>query len=468
MKNAKRIGSAVLALLMCMAVSGCTKGGNEDSSHTDKVKVDSTAAANAIEAIPDGAQKELIWMGTYDLNPEEDAEKTVEMTLFNEKGGSIKWTRVTDGEKYDRLATAITSGKDVPDIFKYEWISFPSQVVTGMYQSVDEIVDFNADIWKDVKATADQFSLKGKHYVAPISFSVGTLMMYNRDVIENEGLDDPYELYTKGEWNWDTWYEIMSAYKSNATGDEERYGIAARWFAPQLVQQTGQTIVINDNGVFKNNLNNPDLERAENLLYTLGKEGLVDLNYYNSAKSCFTAGKTLFYNMGTWAMSGTNGPSADDNWKVVPIPPDPQSDEKYMSSDMLAYMWIKGSTAKEAVKCWFECARVANFDEAYQQTTKEKFLADNPGWDEEMYQVKVDASSSEYKQVFDFGYGVSSTLAEDDYKTGANAPMSALYEDIFKLDENGSQRTWTAMKNMYNGTINSELKKINEKIKNFK
>ena len=469
MKNAKRIGSAVLALLMCMAVSGCTKGGNENSSHVDKVKVNSTEAAKAIESIPDGAQKELIWMGTYDLNPaKEEDEKSVELTLFEKKGGSIKWIEVWDDQKFDKLATAITSGKDIPDIFKYEWLAFPSQVVTGMYQPIDDIVDFNADIWSDVKPTAEQFSLKGKHYVAPISFSVGTLMMYNKDIIDNEGLEDPYELYTKGEWNWDTWYDIMSSFKANASGEEERYGIAARWFAPQLVQQTGQTIVTYEDGVFKNNLNNPDLERAENLLYKLGKEGLVDMNYYGSAKSCFTAGTTLFYNMGTWAMSGTNGPTESDNWKVVPIPADPQSDEKYMSSDMLAYMWVKGSTAKEAVKCWFECSRVANFDENYQQTTKEKFLSDNPGWDEEMYQVKVDASSSEYKPVFDFGYGISSILAQDDSKTGTNAPMSALYEDIFKLDENGSQRTWSAMKNKYTGTIDSELKKINDKIKDFK
>ena len=469
MKNAKRIGSAVLAFVMCMAVSGCTKGGNEESSHVDKVKVNSTEAAKAIEAIPDGAQKELIWMGTYDLNPaKEEDEKSVELTLFEKKGGSIKWIEVWDDQKFDKLATAITSGKDIPDIFKYEWLAFPSQVVTGMYQPVDDIVDFNADIWSDVKPTAEQFSLKGKHYVAPISFSVGTLMMYNKDIIDNEGLEDPYELYKKGEWNWDTWYDIMSSFKANASGEEERYGIAARWFAPQLVQQTGQTIVTYEDGVFKNNLNNPDLERAENLLYNLGKEGLVDMTYYGSAKSCFTAGTTLFYNMGTWAMSGTNGPTASDNWKVVPIPADPQSDEKYMSSDMLAYMWVKGSTAKEAVKCWFECSRVANFDENYQQTTKEKFLADNPGWDEEMYQVKLDASSSEYKPVFDFGYGISSILAQDDSKTGTNAPMSALYEDIFKLDENGSQRTWSAMKNKYTGTIDSELKKINDKIKDFK
>ncbi len=467
LKIAKRIGCATLALLMTLAISGCSNK-NDESSHVDKVKVNSTAAAEAIEAIPDGAQKELIWMGTYNLNPtKEGDEKSVELSLFEKKGGSIKWIEVWDDQKFDKLATAITSGKDVPDIFKYEWLAFPSQVVTGMYQPIDEIVDFNSDIWADVKPTADQFSLKGKHYVAPISFSVGTLMMYNKDIIDNEGLDDPYELYTKGEWNYDTWYEIMSAFKSNATGEEERYGIAG-WFAPQLVQQTGKTMVTYENGEFKNNLNDPDIERAEELLYNIGKEGLVDLNWYNSAKSCFTTGTTLFYNMGPWAMTGTNGPTADDNWKVVPIPPYPQSDGKYMSSDMLAYMWVKGSTAKEAVKCWYECSRVATFDEEYKETSKEKFFVSNPGWDEEMYQVLQDASSSEYKQIFDFGYGISSVLAEDDSAKGIRAPIGALYEDIYKMDENGSQRTWSAMKNKYTGTIDSELKAMNEKIKAFK
>ncbi len=467
MKKTKRIGSAILALLMALSVTGCTKDGEAESSHVDKVKVNSTEAAKAIENIPEDAEKQLIWMGTYDLNPEQNKEKSVEMTLFEKKGGSIKWIRVLDGQKYDKLATAITSGKDVPDIFKYEWIAFPSQVVTGMYQSVDEIVDFNADIWKDVKPTADQFQLKNKHYVAPISFSVGTLMMYNKDIIDNEGLDDPYDLYTRGEWNWDTWYQIMSDYKNKATGNEERYGIAG-WFAPQLVQQTGKTLVTYEDGKFNNNLNDVDIERAENLLYNIGKEGLVDLTWYNTAKSCFTSGKTLFFNMGPWAETGNNGPTANDNWKVVPIPPDPQSDGKYMSSDMLAYMWVKGSTKKEAVKCWFECARVATFDESYKETSKEKFFTDNPGWDEEMYQVLQDASSSEYKQIFDFGYGISPTLAQDDSAKGLRAPIGALYEDIYKLDDNGTQRTWTALKNTYMGTVDSELKKINDKIDEFK
>ena len=175
------------------AVAGCGSTGDSSSkvSTVKKVKVEDT---QEIEAIPDDAQKTIRWMGTYDLNPDEKKgeDKSVEMTLFNNKCGKVEYTRVTDSEKFDQL-----------DIFKYEWMAFPAQVLKDMYQPVDDIVNFDDPLWADVKTAADKFVMGGKHYVAPISFTVGTLMMYDQDVIDAEGLDDPYELYQNNEWNWD-------------------------------------------------------------------------------------------------------------------------------------------------------------------------------------------------------------------------------------------------------------------------
>lgn len=92
-------------------------------STVKKVKVEDT---QEIEAIPDDAQKTIRWMGTYDLNPNEKKgeDKSVEMTLFNNKGGKVEYTRVTDSEKFDQLASAIMAQQNVPDIFKYEWMAF--------------------------------------------------------------------------------------------------------------------------------------------------------------------------------------------------------------------------------------------------------------------------------------------------------------------------------------------------------
>jgi multiple sugar transport system substrate-binding protein len=289
--------------------------------------------------------------------------------------------------------------------------------------------------------------------------------MYDYNVIENEGLDDPYELYQNGEWNWDTWYEMMDTFCSNATQDETRYGING-WFQTQLIQQTGKTMVTydQDTNTFISNIDDPDIERAENLLYDIGKKGFVDTDWKGTASNALKDGNTLFFCMGTWAMTGNNGPKDGDDWRVVPVPSDPNTDEKYMTSDMTAYMWVKGSDKADAVKCWYECCRIANTDETYLENGKEKFLNANPNWTEEMYQVYLDASSSAYTQVFDYGYGISGTLSDDNSNEDGNCVTRKLYEFTNKTDDSGHQYTWSELRETYSATVDSELKSINEAV----
>ncbi|MGN0633878.1 MAG: ABC transporter substrate-binding protein [Oscillospiraceae bacterium] len=466
MRKIKTALALLTAVISTAAAVGCGSGKNESTeSHVETVKVEDT---DLIDVLPEDAEKNLVWMGTYDLNPKKGQDKSVEMTLFNNKGGTIELNRVIDSEKFDKLASAIMSNQNVPDIFKYEWLAFPCQVVKDMYQPVDSIVDFDSDLWADTKTAADQFVLNGEHYVAPISFSVGTLMMYDQAVIDNNGLDDPYELYLNGEWNWDAWYDMMDTFVSSAGDGEQRYGING-WFQTQIVQQTGKTMVSYDkeNNSFHSNIQDPDIERAENLLYDIGKKGFVNTNWLGNANAALKDGTNLFYSMGIWAMTGTNGPKKGDEWRVVPMPSDPNTDEKYMTSDMLAYMWVKGSKKSEAVKCWYECCRIANTDETYRENGKQKFLNANPQWTEEMYQVFLDASSTEYMPVFDYGYGISGTLSDDNSNEDGSCVTRKLYENTNKTDDSGHQYTWAELRESYSATVDSELKDINDAIAEY-
>lgn len=469
MTKIKRTLALAVSLVSVIGVCSCGSSGSDNSSKAQttvpKVEVEDT---DVIEAIPDDAQKTIRWMGTYDLNPNEKKgeDKTVQMDLFNKKGGTVEWTQVTDSEKFDKLASAIMSQQDVPDIFKYEWMAFPAQVLKDMYQPVDDIVNFDDPLWSDVKESADQFVLNGKHYVAPIDFTVGTMMMYDNGVIEANGLSDPYEEYLDGNWNWDTWVELMEEFCAGAPADQERYGING-WFQTQVIQQTGKTMVNYEDGKFVSNLNDPDIERAENMLYDIGKQGLVNVDWLRNAKNALKNGDVLFYCMGTWAMTGNNGPSEGDDWRVVPVPSDPNSTEKYMTADMLAYMWVRGSTANEAVKTWFECSRIAVTDEEYLENGKEKFLNANPNWTEDMYEVFREASSNENKMVFDYGYGISSSLSDDNANEDGNCVTRKLYEFTNKEDDSGKQYSWTELRQTYSATVDSELKKINEAVDDY-
>lgn len=466
MKNSKRVIVGAMALLSAVSVASCgsSSGGDSSSSYVDKVKVAST---DDIATIPDGSEKELEWLSYFDINPtKKEPEKRTDLTLFEEKGGKIKYSQTSSMNKYDKLAARLMSNNP-PDMFWYEQsMTFPANCIKEMFQPVDDIVDFDSAMWSDVKDVAEQFTLNGKHFVAPINFLPGSVITYDKSMIDAAGLDDPYELYQNNEWNWDNWYDMMSEFVSNAPADVERFGING-WFQTQVIQQTGKTMVNYDGEKFTNNINDPDIERAEDLLYQVGKNNLVNGNWLGNAKQALKDGNLLFYCMGTWAMTGNNGPSDADTWRVVPVPSDPNTDEKYMTSDMTAYMWVRGSTAKEAVKCWYECCRMANTDETYKENGKEKFLNANPNWTEDMYQVIVDCSSSEYNQVFDYGYGISSTMSDDNANEDGNCVTRKLYEYTNKADENGKQFSWTELRESYSATVDAELKTINDAVVAF-
>lgn len=429
-----------------------------DATVTTVKKVD-VSDTDQIESIAEDTRKELVWMSFYDLNPDESKgeDKSVEMTLFNNKGGTIKYSAVTYDERFDKLAAALISGVDIPDLFKYEWLSFPSQTLMGMYQPIDDIVDFSDPLWAETKATADQFVLNGKHYVAPISVSVGTMMMYDHALIEANGLDDPYEAYVNGKWDWNLWTKLMSDFVADASEGEERYGING-WFQPQIIQQTGKTMINYDGSKFTSNLEDADIARAEGVLYEVSKGGFYNPNWLNNAKGALSDGNNLFYCMGTWAMTGDNGPDKGDDWRIVPVPKDPNASEDVMTGDMLAYMWVKGSDAKDAVKTWYECCRIAQTDPQYKDNAKEKFFNANPNWTEEMYQTLEDASSMKNKMIFDYGYGLSNEMSDT---------TTALYEHILSTDDQGVQWTWATLRETYSSIVDAEISTVNEEMGKF-
>ena len=467
MKNFKRFLAALLAIGMSVSLIGCQN--SSDSSYDEAVDV---PTAEEIEAIPDSAEKTLDWCSYYDLNPSANSEeKYTNVSLFEDKGGKINYISCGGSvNKYNKLSELILANTP-PDIFPYEQkMTFPIGVIKERYQPVDSVVDFDSPLWADVKDTAEQFALNGKHYVAPISFGTLSTLTYDLDVIAEEGLDDPYELYQEGKWDWNSFYDIMKQYKENAKGNEERYGING-WYHPFIFQSTGQTIISKDpkTGKYINNIKNPDLERAADFLYKLTKEGLDNAAWIGSAASTFE-NNTLFFAMGPWASTGSHTPKEGDRWGVVPMPRDPNSDVQYTTLDIGAYMWIKGSTKKDAVRCWYECSKLAATADEYKEISKKKFYVDNPNWSEEAYQVTYeDVISDKFTKVIDPGYGISTLLSDDDAATNITkeAVIAYLYTSIRKFDDSKTQITWTQVREQYKPIIDSELQKFNDSLQEF-
>lgn len=473
----KKLMALCMSMIMCASVAACGKS-DDGSSHADKIEVPTLPTDNSgdensptVTPIPEGEETELEWLSYFDLNPANDAEMSTELNLFHQLGGSIAYTRTTSMNKYEKLANRLMSN-DPPDMFWYEKkMTFPANCLLNMFQPVDPIVDFDSALWAGVKDSADQFSIDGHHYVAPITFGITSLLTYDADRIADLGADDPYELYLDDEWDWDAMEEIMQMWVGSAPGDEPRYGVNG-WFHSFIFQTTGETIIQYDaeKGEYVNNLYSANLERAANWLYNISKDGLVNTTWYGDCNSAFNEG-ILFYSMGTWASSGVgSGPADGQNWKNVLIPRDPNSEEYYMAIDTSAYMWVYGSKKNAAMKSWLECCRIANVDESYTDISRQKFFVDTPNWTEEMYDLAFDPlHNDKITIIYDPGYGISTMLSDDDAATNDSkeAIIPYIYSSVSKSDEEGTQFTWASLRDTYNNAINSELAIFNEKLASY-
>ena len=306
MKTYKCFAAGLAALVLTMGLCGCSSSSSdESSSYVDQVEV---TATDAIDAIPEGSETELEWLSYFDLNPTSTAEeKRVDVDLFEQKGGTIVYSQTTSTTKYDQLASRLISN-DPPDLFWFEQkMTFPAYCVKGMFQPVDSIVDFDDDMWVGMKDLADQFTLGGDHYVAPINLGVLSVLTYDKDVIEADGLEDPYDIYMNGDWTWDEWYDLMEQYVAGSTDDEIRYGING-WFGAFIFQSTGKTLIEYDaeTDEYVSNIDDPDFDRASTVLYNIKKNGLYYSDWIGSASEAFKK-HILFYAMGTWAVTPNEG-----------------------------------------------------------------------------------------------------------------------------------------------------------------
>ncbi len=464
--NYKKLTAGILALSLTASLTACggsTEGDIASTGDTTTADVTTTAATEwtgddiEVDALDetldvDISGKTLKWLGIYDLNPTNDSpERSPELALFEDTyGAKIEYMPTTSDKRFDDLATSILGGTS-PDIFAYEWRTFPYDISKGQYQAIDSLVNWDDPKWAAVKDTADSFIWKGEHYIAPLGYSFNDtqVLMYNKTTMADNGFEDPYELYLNGEWDWNTFVDMMKTYVENNDSGSERYGIGG-WWANAFVYTSGETMVTYDGTKFGNNLRSQKIEKAQGVLEDIFKNNLIKRGWIGG-ESAFVDDSILFYSMGTWAYNAAAKSCPDDVIQIVPFPKEPDSDKYYVSNKVFAYMWVKGSENADCVKAWFDCNRTVNYDEKYVEATKEKFLKNNDGWTSEMYDIAMNFyDPDQFVQAYDYGYGLSTYMSD--------TLMTVLYEGI----ANEQFEDWVQAREEYYSIVDEEIKVYND------
>lgn len=480
MKISKRILAIAVSVVSVFSLVGCGKDDDKSKeTNTTTTTVKATLnqdeaqvisdKAESIEGLPDIelANKEVRWLAHYPMNPNNTQAAAADLELFKAKYGGVVIDEVTSWEaRYTDLASLVLSGNS-PDIFPaHDMDAFPKGAIRGMFQPIDDYIDFNEELWADVAKSAESFSIKDDHYVAVIEISPSVVCIYNQKTIDENGLDDPAELFANGEWTLD---KFISMCEEFLNVEEEKYGLDGYWYCDGIAQTTGVPMIeIGDDGLLVSNLNNPKIEAVENKMYEISKAGVIyprKDNNWNTRGSGQTGegmgdGKTLFIPCGFWGIEGT--PEAVKLWgdveageiRFVPMPlnTDGGNTTHYIGAKASGYVLCEGAKNPEGFKALMYCKRACAIDEdiiALGENQRREVYK----WDDTMIDMYHTINEMALENpVFELHQGVTEELATLFNNVISSSTMT---------DGGEGAKTWTTVVSENAGTVDWLINEAN-------
>lgn len=459
MKNFKKTLAGISALTLTLSMTACggdssSNGGS--SSSADEITATTTTAATVelntatlaeedaatLEEVADKElrdveleNKTIKWLAHYDINPStaKGDSEAVNISLFKSKyGGEIQWYSTTWNTRYSDLSTYVLGGEGI-DFFPCDTAALPKGVVSGMFQPVDDYIDLNSPLWQDVSEAMEIYNFNGKHYELVNSVTAENIVIYNKQTISEQGLDDPWELYQAGEWNWDSFEKMLEQF---VDPDADQVGLDGYWNEKALLLSAGVPSVEAVDGHLVTNLNDPTIEKAMNWMYGLYNKGLVmDMSLYDwSEQPQFMGeGKELFYIIGAWAVQSNpdtwNTKIPVENLGLAPVP-SPEGSDPYQAATLDGWVICKGAANPEGVALFSECTRLANTsDDAIaigDKKAKEDFQ-----WTDELIAINKEINELARKYpVVDLATGVSTDVASLTTDGGSQIGLRAAFHGV--------------------------------------
>lgn len=254
----RRIISFLLLASMAMSFAACNSGGNDKKDTTDTKPISSVE-----DTLPAGIEKQNyngdvnILMPEWGLyknyfEPGDDLTDIMNKALFEretkiEEHLDVNITyEYVDGGVQDiltYLSSAATTNDDLYQIVLAHCIYPNADLIMGGYLTdMNEMnIDFSAD-WFNVK-TNDSLSTNGMQFFCVSDWNIPdpNMFLFNKEMIKELNLEDPYQLVRDGKWTLDKLSEMASVATTD-NGDtiwdvNDTYGFSCPtdWFSASFI-----------------------------------------------------------------------------------------------------------------------------------------------------------------------------------------------------------------------------------------
>lgn len=252
-----------------------------------------------------------------------------EAKTFKDKTGITVTYETAALGKYQQNLSAKVMAKNAPALAAIinEW--YPQPITRGLMQPLSNVKGWN---FKDSDVYAlslmDQFGYKGKHYGVALKGSNMTtfeVMFFNKAILSKQGVkigkDDPYTLWKKGQWNWDSCLKIAQ----KCTDKSKKLSGISNVYQNYWMLSAGEDFVISTKAGLKNNVKSRGVLDAWNWNWDLvNTYKVIDTSY--TGQTPFIQGKAAMLGGGSYLMQADASHSnyvpqnMKDDWSVVPFP----------------------------------------------------------------------------------------------------------------------------------------------------
>lgn len=339
MKKTKWLSTLLLALTLVVTACSGGGGGNTPGNSSPTNAPDPTAAPEETEAPePIDLGGRTIRIATWWENEKPKGETADEIARLDkmaelEEAYNFKFEFITTPfeEHHEKLTTSVLSGEPFADVVALEYKRAIVPVKSGLLLPLSEFTTSANDIHNEQKLIRKLPPLGGDEYAfyPPGVAIVG--VHYNRELFKQLGLEDPQDLFDKGEWTWDKYMELAKAATrdTNNDGKNDTWGISG-WPA-DMARHFGAA-----NGVaFVDDATMTDMSTDPRMIETLEfVNRLVNVENVNKVKT----GNKMDWNEIDTFKDGDVAMSIQYDWSVgdltfeagvVPLPAGPQSDGQH-------------------------------------------------------------------------------------------------------------------------------------------
>ncbi len=276
-----------------------------------------------------------------------EEELNVKITFDWYKGGGSYKDEMIDLVKEQVLA----GDSGIDQVMTHSINGIASMSSSGYLMDLDDLpyIDRTADWWNAEQMENLKFGDKTFFAVNDFMLPSPYLIYFNRQMIADLKLDDPYQLVYDGKWTLEAFAKLAESVKADLNGDgkmsyqDDRWGVSC-WEASKYISfMPGADVFITGRGADGKMIVDMNVEKAQKICEVLSDLTNREVNYLGQQKDTAThllldSGRVLFY---LDSISNiTNLRDCPVDFGLLPYPKYDENQENYRSLDWGGLMCV--------------------------------------------------------------------------------------------------------------------------------